>query len=125
MGKIMLHTCIRVVDLEKSIQFYSQLGFYESKRMEYPEQGFSIVYMNLEGGDYSLELTYNEGVESYVIGDGYSHIAIGVDYLEVEHERCIELGYETTPLKGLPGKTPNYFFVTDPDGYKVEVIRNK
>ncbi len=124
MGIKMLHTCIRVVDLEKSIEFYTSLGFYEESRKEHYDHGFAIVFMKVKGNDYALELTYNVGTKSYELGDGFSHIAIGVDDLEAEHERYKHLGYEVTDLKGLPGTLPNYFFVSDPDGYKVEVIRN-
>ncbi|MGL5479458.1 MAG: VOC family protein, partial [Clostridium sp.] len=59
------------------------------------------------------------------LGNGFSHIAIGVEDVELTRERHKNLGYEVTELKGLPGKPADYYFVTDPDGYKVEVIRIK
>lgn len=121
----MLHTCIRVGDLEKSMEFYKALGLMETGRIDKTEHGFIIVYLGSEKDSYQLELTYNIGTTEYNIGDGFSHIAIGVDNLEKEHQRLKDLGFPITDLKGLPGNAPNYFFVTDPDGYKTEVIRNK
>ncbi|KMT22228.1 VOC family protein [Clostridium cylindrosporum] len=121
----MLHTCIRVMDLEASLKFYSEaLGFVESSRKDFPEYKFTIVYMTDENGTYDLELTYNYNQETpYEIGNGFSHIAVGVEDLEGLREEHIKSGYEVTDLKGLPGEKPRYYFVTDPDGYKVEVIR--
>lgn len=126
MGLKMLHTCIRIMDLEKSMRFYKDvLGLVETRRMDYPDYKFSLVYLSNEEGGYEIELTYNYDQEKpYEMGNGFSHIAIGVDDVEAERERYLELGYEVTPLKGLPGQKPHYFFVTDPDGYKVEVIKN-
>lgn len=122
----MLHTCIRVKDLEASLKFYKDaLGLIETRRKDFPDYKFTLVYLsNVEGG-YEIELTYNYDVEKpYDLGNGYSHIAIGIDDLEKFREKHISLGYEVTDLKGLPGEPPKYYFVTDPDGYKVEVIRN-
>ncbi|MFV0424665.1 MAG: VOC family protein [Bacilli bacterium] len=125
MSARMLHTCIRVGNLDKSVEFYKSLGFYESRRKEHYDNGFALVFMKLEESSHEIELTYNVGTESYEIGNGFSHVAIEVENLEDEQERCKSLGYEVTDLKGLPGSMPSYFFVTDPDGYKVEVIRKK
>lgn len=121
----MLHVCLRVMDLEKSIAFYKDtLGLVETRRKDFPEYEFTLVYLSDEDGIYELELTYNYNPEKpYEIGNGYSHIAVSCDDLEASRNRHMELGYEVTPLKGLPGEPPRYYFVTDPDGYKVEVIR--
>ena len=121
----MLHTCIRVKDLEASLKFYKDaLGLVETRRKEFPEHKFDLVYLSNEIGGYEIELTYNHGVKTpYEIGNGFSHTAIGVENLEEMREKHIALGYEVTDLKGLPGSKPHYYFVTDPDGYKVEVIR--
>lgn len=123
----MLHTCIRVMDLEKSLKFYKEgIGFVESRRKDFPEHEFSLVYLTDETGSYELELTYNYNPEKpYELGNGFSHIAVGTEDLEAARDKHIEMGYEVTPLKGLPGEAPHYYFVTDPDGYKVEVIRAK
>lgn len=123
----MLHTCIRVMNLEKSLTFYKDaLGLVETRRKDFPEYKFTLVYLSDKMDGYEIELTYNYDQEkAYEIGNGFSHTAIGVEELEVEREKHIALGYEVTDLKGLPGEAPKYYFVTDPDGYKVEVIRTK
>lgn len=123
----MLHTCIRVKDLEESIKFYQEgLGLIVTNKKDFPEQKFTLVYLSNEIGGYEIELTYNYDTEKpYEVGNGFSHTAIGVDKLEEMREKHISLGYEVTELKGLPGELPAYYFVTDPDGYRVEVIRNK
>lgn len=123
----MLHTCIRVMDLEKSLKFYKEaLGLIETKRKDFPENEFTLVYLSNEVGGYEIELTYNYDPEKpYELGNGFSHIAIGVENLEEMREKHISLDYKVTDLKGLPGEEPHYYFVTDPDGYMVEVIRQK
>lgn len=127
MAAKMLHACLRVMNLEQSLAFYQEgLGLIVTERRDYPEHQFSLVYLAFEAGGYEIELTYNYDQQvPYEIGNGFSHLAIGVDDLEASHDLHQKLGYETTPLKGLPGEKPNYYFVTDPDGYKIEVIRNK
>lgn len=126
MSTKMLHTCIRVMDLEKSLKFYKEgLGFIETRRKEFPEHKFTLVYVSNKIGGYEIELTYNYNPEKlYEIGNGFSHIAVGVDNLEEMRNKHIALGYDVTELKDLPGEKPKYYFVTDPDGYKIEVIRN-
>ena len=120
-----LHTCVRVKDLEASLKFYKEaLGFKEDHRNDFPEYKFTLVYLQLEDDpDYELELTYNYDHEAYDLGDGYGHIAVGVDDLEATHQAHKEAGYTVTDLSGLPGKPKMYYFITDPDGYKIEVIR--
>ena len=123
----MLHTCIRVMDLEKSLEFYQKaLGLIETNRKDFPEHKFTLVYLSNEEGGYEIELTYNYDPERpYELGNGFSHIAVGADDIVALREKHIEMGYEVTDLKGLPGQPPRYYFVTDPDGYKVEVIINE
>ncbi len=125
MATKMLHTCIRVKDLEESLKFYRDaLGLVETRRKDFPEHKFTLVYLSDKMDGYEIELTYNYDTETpYEIGNGFRHTAVGVEDLEAEREKHIALGYEVTPLKGLPGEAPKYYFVTDPDGYKVEVIR--
>ena len=122
----MLHTCIRVMNLEESLKFYRDaLGLVETRRKDFPEYKFTLVYLSDKPNGYEIELTYNYDPEKpYEIGNGFSHTAIGVSDLEGMREKHKSLGYEVTDLKGLPGEKPRYYFVTDPDGYKVEVIRN-
>ncbi len=120
----LLHTCLRVGDLEASLNFYEEaLGLIEVKRKDHSEHGFILVYLSDEDENYEIELTYNMPHQVYEIGNGFSHIAVASDDLEKDHARHSEMGYEVTPLKGLPGNPANYYFVTDPDGYKVEIIR--
>ena len=123
----MLHTCIRVMDLEKSLDFYQKaLGLVETRRKDFPEHEFTLVYLSDAIGGYELELTYNYNPSKpYELGNGFSHLAVGVNDLEAAHMNHTALGYEVTPLKGLPGQAPNFYFVTDPEGYKVAVIRTE
>lgn len=120
-----LHTCVRVKDLETSVKFYEEaLGFKEVRRNDFPEYKFTLVYMALEEDpSYELELTYNYGHEGYDLGNGYGHIAVGVEDLEAYHEKHKAAGYTVTDLSGLPGRPKMFYFVQDPDGYKIEVIR--
>lgn len=122
----MAHTCIRVKDLEASLKFYQEaLGFEESRRRDFPDHKFTLVYLTLPGDDYELELTYNYDHGPYDLGDGYGHIAIATKDLEALHEKHQAAGYPVTDLKGLPGVPPSYYFIMDPDGYKIEMIREK
>ncbi|MBK0348084.1 VOC family protein [Aerococcaceae bacterium zg-ZJ1578] len=126
MSQTLLHACYRVHNLEASLKFYTEIfDFTISRERKFPEHGFDLVYLVVPGSDFELELTYNYDADPYVIGNGFSHLALGVDDLEAIHAKCKESGYETTDMKGLPGNPPSYFFVTDPDGYRLEVMRNK
>ena len=126
MAARMLHTCIRVMNLEKSLEFYKNaLGLVEIRRKDFPKHKFTLVYLSDAPGGYEIELTYNYDPEKpYDLGNGFSHIAVGADDIVSLREKHMEMGYEVTDLKGLPGEPPRYYFVTDPDGYKVEVIVN-
>jgi len=122
----MIHTCIRVMDLEKSERFYQRaFGFEISRKKDFPDHKFTLSYLCAPGGGFELELTYNyEQAQPYELGNGYSHLAVGVDDLEESHRRHQEMGFDPKPLRGLPGSAPKYYFVADPDGYLVEVVRN-
>ncbi|MCC5889400.1 MAG: lactoylglutathione lyase [Alkalibacterium sp.] len=127
MRKRMLHTCIRVKDLDKSLLFYKDvLGLKEVRRLDYPDYKFTLVYLALPGDEVELELTYNyDQEEPYDLGNGYGHIAIGVENLETTHEEYNQSGYDVTELKGLSDGAASYFFIKDPDGYKIEMIQFK
>lgn len=127
MPKKALHTCVRVMDLEKSVEFYTNvLGMEITKKLDYPDDQFTLVYLALPGDDYEVELTYNYNQEEpYEIGNGYGHIAISVDDLKATHEEYSKTEYDVTDLKGLSDGAANYFFIKDPDGYKIEVIQAK
>ena len=120
----MIHVCYRVLDLEASEKFYiDAFGFELSRKKDFPDN-FTLSYLKAPGLDFEIELTYNYGHEEpYTIGDGYSHLAVSVEDLEASHESHKKMGLEMTDLKGLAGGKPMFYFVTDPDGYRVEVVR--
>lgn len=122
-----LHLCLRVKDLEEALKFYRDaLGFKISREKDFPEDKFTLVYLVDEDENFEIELTYNYDRDvPYTVGDGYSHMAVDVEDLEESRIRHLEMGYECTELKGLPGEKPRYYFVTDKDGYRVEVIRRE
>ncbi|WP_221912567.1 lactoylglutathione lyase [Streptococcus halichoeri] len=118
-----LHTCIRVQNLEKSIAFYtSAFPFKETRRKDFPDKEFTLVYLALEGQDYELELTYNYNHGPYDLGDGYGHIALGTDAFEELHQKHIDAGFNVTAIKSLDDESVFFYFLQDPDGYKIEVI---
>jgi lactoylglutathione lyase len=121
----MIHTCIRVLDLDKSEQFYQKaFGFEVARRMDFPEYKFTLSYLRAPGGTFELELTLNyDQKEPYELGTGYSHLALGVKDLEISHQQHEEMGFKPQPLKGLPGGEAKFYFLADPDGYLVEVVR--
>lgn len=121
----MIHSCIRVLNLEASEAFYMQaFGFEISRRKEFPDHRFTLSYLRAPGATFELELTYNyDQPEPYQLGNGYSHLAVGVADLEASHQRHSEQGFHPRPLKGLAGGPPRFYFLADPDGYLVEVVR--
>ncbi|MDT2759469.1 lactoylglutathione lyase [Enterococcus xiangfangensis] len=120
----MAHICVRVKDLDASVKFYQDaFGFEESRRRDFPESRFTLVYLTLPGDEYELELTYNYDHAAYDLGNGYGHIAIRSEDITQLHEQHKAHGFTVTAMKGLPGTDPSYYFITDPDGYKIEVIR--
>lgn len=123
----LLHTSIRVFDLEESLRFYTEaLGLTESRRKDFPDSEFTLVFLEDETKNYEIELTYNYNPKQpYEIGNGFAHLAFGVNNLEKSRENHIEMGYKVSKLSGLPGTVPSFYFVTDPDGYHVEIIRRK
>ncbi len=121
-----LHTCYRIGDIDRSVAFYERLGFEEVGRMPIRDEAVN-VFLNLPGdGDTPrLELTYNHGVDSYDLGSGYNHIALGVDDLD---STLAELGDggvepEKPPYQVREGGS-RICFVRDPDGYRVELIES-
>lgn len=124
-----LHTMLRVGNLEKSIDFYSHvLGMRMLRRKDYPEGKFTLAFVGYQDETDAavLELTHNWGVEKYDLGTGYGHIAIEVDdaYLacEMAKKRGGKVTREAGPMKH--GATV-IAFVEDPDGYKIEFIQKK
>lgn len=123
----MLHLCIRVKDLEKSLKFYKDaIGLIETRRKDDPKNKFTLVYLSDKVDGYELELTYNyDQEEPYVIGNGFSHTAVEAKDLESERDKHINLGYEVSEIKSLSDNSTKFYFVTDPDGYRVEIIETK
>lgn len=123
-----LHTMIRVKDLDKSFKFYTEeLGFRESRRKEFPEKKFDLVYLILPNSpEFELELTYNYDQEKpYDLGTGYGHIAISHSDIISLREDFVAKGYEVTEIRGLRPDSNKYFFVEDPDGYRIEIIQER
>ncbi|WP_311537313.1 VOC family protein [uncultured Anaerococcus sp.] len=123
-----LHTMIRVKDLDKSFKFYTEeLNFVESRRKEFPEKKFDLVYLILpDSPEFELELTYNyDQEEPYDLGTGYGHIAISHPDIISLREDLMAKGYEVTEVRGLRPDSNKYFFVEDPDGYRIEIIQER
>lgn len=120
-----IHMCIRVENLEESINFYKEaFDFVVTRKKDYPEDKFTLVYLAKEPGGFEIELTYNYGHGPYTMGDGFSHIAFEVEDLEKSHQVHKDKGFKVSELMGLSDdKKPNYYFITDPDGYDIEILR--
>jgi lactoylglutathione lyase len=119
-----LHTCYRIGDVDRSVAFYEKLGFEERRRMPIGDEAIN-VFMGLPGEDPRLELTYNHGVDSYDLGDGYNHIALLVDDLDGTIEQLAGDGVEPEKPPYRPGgRTEGHriCFFRDPDGYRIELI---
>ncbi|MBL6749272.1 MAG: VOC family protein [Nevskia sp.] len=127
MAKV-IHVMIRVMELERSLRFYEQaFGLKTSHRLDFPD--FALVYLRNAENDFEVELTLNRGrTEPYTHGTGYGHVAVAVDDLDAEHARFTGLGLEPQPIKEFKRGDEllaRFFFVTDPDGYKIEVLARR
>ena len=122
----MLHTMLRVGDLEASKKFYSEaLGMKVLRENEFPGGKFTLCFMGYgdEASNTVLELTYNWGTESYQLGDAYGHIALGTDDIKRDCEKVRALGYKVVREPGpMKHGTTVIAFVEDPTGYKIELI---
>jgi lactoylglutathione lyase len=125
----LLHTMLRVGDMQRSIDFYTKvLGMELLRQTERPEQKYSLAFVAYGGGNKNgqaeIELTYNHGTSDYELGTAYGHIALGVDDVAATCERIRAAGGNVTrdagPVKG--GNTI-IAFVEDPDAYKIELIQ--
>ncbi|MEL6350410.1 MAG: lactoylglutathione lyase [Cyanobacteria bacterium J06627_28] len=125
----MLHTMLRVGNLEKSIAFYCDiLGMKVLRQKDYPGGKFTNTFVGY--GDESehtvLELTHNWETESYDLGNGYGHVALGVDDIYATCEAIKKQGGNVTREPGpMKHGTTVIAFVTDPDGYKIELIEGR
>lgn len=125
MAKV-IHTMVRVLDLERSMRFYrNAFGLEEVHRLDFPT--FSLVYLRNPENDFEIELTLNKDrKEPYTHGDGYGHVAVCVNDAASERERLAKLGCAPGDVKEFKDDggrlLARYFFVQDPDGYKIEVL---
>lgn len=120
-----IHTMIRVLQPERSKKFYAEAFKLEvSHQFDFPD--FTLIYLRNPENDFEIELTHNhERSEPYTHGDGYGHCAFVTDDLAKMHGELIELAYAPTAIKEFKQDgllLARFFFVTDPDGYKIEVI---
>ena len=119
----LIHTCYRILDIDRSVDFYEKLGFEELSRMPIRDEAVN-VFMGLPGDGARLELTWNRDQDGpYEIGTGYGHIALTTEDLDATLERLANQGVqpEKPPYRVREGGS-RICFVQDPDGYRVELI---
>ena len=122
----LLHTMLRVGDLQRSIDFYTHaMGMQLLRTTKRPEQKYDLAFVGYASNpdQAEIELTYNYGVSSYEIGTAYGHIALGVSDAKAACEKIRQAGGKITREAGpVAGGTAVIAFVQDPDGYKIELI---
>jgi lactoylglutathione lyase len=121
----LIHTMIRVLDLDKSMRFYADvLGLGESHRLDFPD--FALVYLRNNETDVEIELTLNKGrTEPYSHGTGYGHVGVVVPDAAATQAELTARGYEPGPVKEFKRGDEllaRFFFIQDPDGYKIEFL---
>ena len=130
----LLHTMLRVGHLQRAIDFYTQvLGMELLRTTQRPEQQYDLAFVGYGGGNpdqAEIELTYNYGVDRYDLGTAYGHIAIGVPDVAATcatlRDKAAALGGAITREPGpVKGGTTVIAFITDPDGYKIELIERR
>lgn len=121
-----IHSMIRVLDEKRSVAFYEKaFGLKIADRLDF--ETFTLVYMSNTESEFELELTINKDrTDPYQLGDGYGHLAVSVSDLDAEHARFEAAGF--APRKIVEFKNEGvliarFFFVEDPDGYKIEVLQ--
>ncbi|RTE64869.1 lactoylglutathione lyase [Amphritea opalescens] len=120
-----IHSMIRVFDLDRSLSFYQQaLDLNIADRLDF--DGFTLVYLRNDENDFELELTHNHSqTEPYTHGSGYGHLAVCVDDVAATQEKLTKLGFQPAEVKEFHRDNQllaRFFFVTDPDGYKIEFL---
>jgi lactoylglutathione lyase len=121
-----IHMMVRVLDEQRSVDFYRQaFGLEIADRFDLPD--FTLIYLRNPENDFEVELTVNKGRrEPYGHGDGYGHVAFAVDDLDAEHRRFAERRLAPADIKEFHREgslMARFFFVQDPDGYKIEVLQ--
>ena len=127
----LLHTMLRVGNLQRSIDFYTQvLGMTLQHTTQRPDQKYDLAFVGYgKNPEHAqIELTYNYGVDHYEIGSGFGHIALGVPDVKATcdtvRDKAVALGGAITREAGpVKGGTTVIAFITDPDGYKIELIQ--
>ncbi|MCC5979307.1 MAG: VOC family protein [Salinarimonas sp.] len=121
-----IHSMIRVLDETRSVDFYRR-AFALEIADRFPFESFTLVYLRNASSGFELELTVNhDRTEPYDLGDGYGHIAFAVEDIEAEHARFEREGLSPKPIKEFHrdgALMAKFFFVEDPDGYKIEVLQ--
>ncbi|MBI2744344.1 MAG: lactoylglutathione lyase [Burkholderiales bacterium] len=122
-----LHTMLRVGDMQRSIDFYTRvMGMKLLRTTDRPEQKYSLAFVGYGSNpeQAELELTYNYGVDTYEMGGAYGHVALGVDDIYAFCEQVRSKGGNITREPGpVKGGNTLIAFITDPDGYKIELIQ--
>ncbi|MCZ8253141.1 MAG: lactoylglutathione lyase [Hylemonella sp.] len=122
-----LHTMLRVGDMQRAVDFYTRvMGMKLLRTTDRPEQKYSLAFVGYESnpGQAEIELTYNYGVDKYEMGGAYGHIALGVDDIYATCEQIRAQGGNITREPGpVKGGDTLIAFITDPDGYKIELIQ--
>lgn len=123
-----IHSMIRVLDEDRSVSFYQQaFGLEVADRLDF--DSFTLVYLRNSETAFELELTINKGrTEPYNLGDGYGHLAVSVADLDAHHNRLKGLDFKIRDIvefKREGALLARFFFVEDPDGYKIEVLQRQ
>lgn len=121
-----IHSMVRVLDEARSVDFYKNaFGLDVADRFDFDD--FTLIYLRNPKNDFELELTVNKGrKEPYSLGDGYGHLAVAVDDIDGEHKRFSAAGFNPRDIVEFNrdgALMAKFFFVEDPDGYKIEVIQ--
>jgi lactoylglutathione lyase len=120
-----IHSMIRVLELERSLKFYADvLDMHEAHRLDFPD--FALVYLRNAENDCEIELTLNKGqTEAYTHGSGYGHVGVVVIDAAATHGALVAKGYAPAPVKEFKRGDEllaRFFFIQDPDGYKIEML---
>ncbi|MEZ2126802.1 MULTISPECIES: VOC family protein [unclassified Sinorhizobium] len=121
-----IHSMIRVLDEQRSVDFYGKaFGLDVADRLDF--ETFTLVYLSNPQSEFELELTINKGrKEPYSLGDGYGHLAVSVDDLDAVHASVSDAGLNPNKIVEFSrdgGLIARFFFIADPDGYKIEVLQ--
>lgn len=121
-----IHSMIRVLDEKASCEFYSKaFGLSVADRLDF--DSFTLVYLSNTESDFEVELTVNKDQKKpYELGNGYGHLAVSVEDLDVEHKRFVEQNLKPRDIvdfKRNGDLIARFFFVQDPDGYQIEVLQ--